>query len=697
MKSDFEKEKEASSRQRILITDDSEINRAILADILEEEYEIIEAQDGLEALALLRRSDLNIDLVLLDFMMPNMDGFELLAIMNQHQWIEDIPVIMISAESDSSYVNRAYGLGVTDYINRPFDEAIVRRRVGNTLMLYNKQKKLVQMVTDQIYEKENNNSLMINILSHIVEFRNGESRWHVLHIHAITELLLRRLIQKENPYQLTPADISLIATASALHDIGKISIPDSILNKPGKLTTEEFEIIKTHAITGATMLHSLPFYTDEPILKFSYEICRWHHERIDGKGYPDGLKGDEIPIAAQIVSMADVYDALISERVYKKAIPHHEAVSMILNGECGAFNPLLLECLVDVSDRLQSDLLDDPLRLNHRLTLQNISAELYLHKELSASERTLSLLEQERTKYQFFAMMSREIQFEYSKMTNLVSISDWGAKQLGLTEITMNPHQSEQLQRVFSLSNLAKLEEALRQTTAERPEIQQDYQLCVGGKLRWYQLICRTTWSSESTPRYLGALGKFIDVDEERHQYLKLNHMAIHEALTGLLNHTHAKEQILQRLTDKPNGKFVLTLIDLDNFKKINDSKGHLFGDYLLQHIAGKIQSCTTEDGVAARVGGDEFLLFWEYHDDLTKVFDEILHTLCGEFQGVAVSVSIGAATTDTVGKNYDILFRCADQALYAAKAAGKGVFCLYESSMEARFSTISAIDGIND
>lgn len=697
MNSNFEIEKEAHGRQRILITDDSEINRAILADMLEEDYEIIEAQDGLEALSILRRSDFDVDLVLLDIMMPNMDGFELLAAMNQHVWIEDIPVIMISAESDSSFVNRAYSLGVTDYISRPFDETIVRRRVANTLVLYTKQKRLVQMVTDQIYEKENNNNLMINILSHIVEFKNGESRWHVLHIHAITELLLKRLVQKTNQYHLTPKDITLITTASALHDIGKISIPDSILNKPGKLTPQEFEIIKTHAMAGASMLQSLPFYTDEPIVKFSYDICRWHHERIDGQGYPDGLKGDEIPIAAQIVALADVYDALISERIYKEPIPHDKAVNMILHGECGTFSPLLLECLVDVSDRLQSELLDDPQRLNYRLELQNISAELFMHKELSASERTLSLLEQERTKYQFLAVMSREIQFEYSEMTNLVSISDWGAKQLGLTEITMDPRQSEQLQRVFSPADLAKLDKALRQTTPERPDIQQDYQLCIDKELRWYQFICRTTWSSESTPRYLGALGKVIDVDEERNQYLKLNYMAIHDALTGLLNHTHARELILHRLTDRPNSKFAFILIDLDNFKKTNNSRGHMFGDHFLQHIAKKVQSCTTGDDIVARVGGDEFLLVFEYRGDLKNVAEQILNTLSGEYLGFTISASIGVATTDLAGRDYDMLFRCADQALYAAKADGKGVFRFYDSSMEATFSAISAIESAND
>lgn len=376
-----------SQRQKILIADDSDLNRAILTDMLEDEYDIIEAEDGIQALEQLQ-TDSEIDLVLLDIMMPRMDGFEVLAIMNQNHWIEDLPVIMISSESASTYVNRAYGLGVTDYINRPFDENIVRRRVVNTLILYGKQKKLAQMVTDQIWENEKQANLMINILSHIVEFRNGESGTHVLHIHALTRMLLNHLVQKTDQYPLSYTDISLISTASSLHDIGKITIPDSILNKPGRLTPEEFKIMQTHSMAGASMLKALPYYTEEPIVKISYEICRWHHERYDGRGYPDGLKGDEIPISAQIVALADVYDALTSERVYKSAIAHEKAIEMILNGECGAFNPLVLECLTDIADYIQDEIKQDPLHLAHQIELRNISAEILRHNELFSSERT---------------------------------------------------------------------------------------------------------------------------------------------------------------------------------------------------------------------------------------------------------------------------------------------------------------------
>ena len=341
-------------KQQILIVDDSEINREILKEILKEDYRILEAANGEECLEQLERYGTGISLVLLDIVMPEMDGFEVLAAMNQNHWIEDIPVIMISSEDSDSYIRRAYEMGVSDYISCPFDAKIVYQRVLNMIKLYAKQRRLIRLVTRQIYEKERNNRMLIGILSQIVEFRNGESGLHVIHINLITQLLLEQLVKKTGKYQLSWEDRLLIATASALHDIGKIGIDEKILNKPGKLTKEEFEIMKTHTLIGAQMLDNLDMYRNEKLLNLAYEICRWHHERYDGKGYPDGLVGEEIPISAQVVSLADVYDALVSERVYKKAFSHEKALEMIQNGECGTFNPLLLQCMTEAQDKLKT-------------------------------------------------------------------------------------------------------------------------------------------------------------------------------------------------------------------------------------------------------------------------------------------------------------------------------------------------------
>ena len=349
-------EKLLQEKSKILLVDDSKMNRMMLTEILGESYHILEAENGRECLETLQAEAGNIALVLLDINMPVMDGFEVLKAMNANHTIEDTPVIMISSEDSDAAIRRSYELGASDYVNRPFDARIVYRRVTNTIKLYAKQRRLVQMVSDQIRARENNTDMLVGVLSHIVEFRNGESGLHVRHIRIITELLLRRLLEISSRYSITAEQQDMIPLASALHDIGKIGIDEKILNKPGKLTPEEFEVMKTHSMLGAKMLHDLDGFAEQPLLQTAYEIARWHHERWDGRGYPDGLKGDEIPISAQLVSLADVYDALTSERCYKKAFSHERAVQMIQNGECGAFNPLLLQCLTNIQSDLKVEL-----------------------------------------------------------------------------------------------------------------------------------------------------------------------------------------------------------------------------------------------------------------------------------------------------------------------------------------------------
>ena len=349
-------EKLLQNKSQILLVDDSAMSRMILKEILGGDYSILEAENGQECLEKMQAEAGNIALVLLDINMPVMDGFEVLKAMNVNHTIEDIPVIMISSDDSDAAIRRSYELGASDYVTRPFDARIVYRRVTNTIKLYAKQRRLVQMVSDQIRARENNTDMLVGVLSHIVEFRNGESGAHVRHIRIITELLLHRLLEISSQYPITAEQQDNIPLASALHDIGKIGIDEKILNKPGKLTPEEFEVVKTHSMLGAEMLHQLENFNEQPLLQTAYEITRWHHERWDGRGYPDGLKGDEIPISAQLVALADVYDALTSERCYKKAFSHEKAVQMILNGECGAFNPLLLQCLTDMQTDLKVQL-----------------------------------------------------------------------------------------------------------------------------------------------------------------------------------------------------------------------------------------------------------------------------------------------------------------------------------------------------
>ena len=399
-------------KYRILVVDDSEMNREILSEILSEEYDIIEADSGDTCIDMLRKYETGISLVLLDIVMPGMDGFGVLNYMNRHHYLEDIPVIMISSEDSVEIVRRAYEMGVSDYINRPFDAGVVHRRVYNTIKLYAKQRRLITLITNQVYEKEKNNRMMVGILSQIVEFRNGESGSHVLNINIFTGMLLESLVQKTDKYNITWSERLLITTASALHDIGKIGIDDKILNKPGRLTDEEFKIMQNHTIIGASILENMGSYQDEELMKVAYQICRWHHERYDGKGYPDGLKGDEIPISAQVVSLADVYDALVSERVYKKAYSHEKAIEMIINGECGCFNPILLECLLDIQDRIK----------------RKMKTGTPEDNPFKKREKKAELQEFENTKEDFMDVVSKNMEKEYTNLENdeLVDFSRGG-------------------------------------------------------------------------------------------------------------------------------------------------------------------------------------------------------------------------------------------------------------------------------
>lgn len=496
-------------QETILIVDDSAMNRMLLSDILSDTYNIIEAEDGEQAIAILQQHASEISIVVLDMVMPKVDGFGVLEAMNENRWIQFLPVVSISTESSPEFVERAYSLGVTDFINRPFDELIVIRRVSNTIKLYAKQRKLTNMVANEIFEKERNGSLMITILSHIVEFRNGESGMHVINIGTLTEILLNQISKKDDRYYLPYAERDLIVKASALHDIGKISIPEEVLNKPGKLTDEEFEAMKQHTVIGYQMLSDLGFQ-DEPLVKVSREITRWHHERYDGRGYPDGLKGDEIPLSAQIVSLADVYDALTSERVYKPAFSHEKAVQMILNGECGAFNPLLLECLVEAQEAIRQGLAQPNKTFNSYEDLKSIAPAIQDAETLDVTEYALDQLENEREKNHFLTEISRQLQFDYNKSLDLLHIPVWAAKRLGTSAQIKDPLHTEALANLISNDLVELLSKAIAETTPQEPLVRLDCTVTSNGEAYDCIIITKTVWSQEEEPIMVGVIGKIM-------------------------------------------------------------------------------------------------------------------------------------------------------------------------------------------
>ena len=343
-------------RFKILIIDDSEKNRGELTEMLEREFDVINASDAKQGIEMINKYGEDIALLLLEVKICGMSGFEVLTYMKHSGITENIPVIMISDEKSESFIRRAYDLGAVDYIGRPFDFQTVYTRVLNTIKLYAKQRRLEKLVARNMVEKEKNNRMLIGVLEQVIEYRNGESGIHVSHIKILTEMLLDKLMQKTDKYNLSWSQRMMIITSSALHDIGKVGIEEKIINKTEKLTEEESNEMKMHTLIGAGMIENLDEYKDEELMQIAYGICRGHHERYDGKGYPDGLKGDDIPIGAQVVALADEYDRLVMGRPNKKSVSHEQAVNMIKDRECGKFNPILVECFLEISDEIKARL-----------------------------------------------------------------------------------------------------------------------------------------------------------------------------------------------------------------------------------------------------------------------------------------------------------------------------------------------------
>jgi len=586
-------------KQKILIVDDSEINRAMLKEILGEGYEYLEAENGLRAIEILRRRT-DIALVLLDLIMPEMDGFDVLRVMQCYAWQEEIPVIVISAAEDNRSVERAYDMGVADYIRRPFERVMVLRRVKNALMLYAKQKRLTRLVTDQVYEKEHNGVLMISILSHVVEFRNSESGQHVLHIRTLTDLLLHQLVQKTDRYQLDESDISLISTASALHDIGKIMIPEEILNKPGRLTEEEYATIKTHTTEGARILKGLAIGQDEPLVKVAHAICRWHHERWDGGGYPDRLKGDEIPIAAQVVALADVYDALTSERCYKQSYSHEKAVDMILHGECGSFNPLLMECLKESSELLRTELQRSEYDRGFRHETRRLSEEILHREALPREDRAQRLLDLERERTAFYAEQRGGIQFDYDILSGSVTV-------VNRYEDPVNRTQKLDFDKGMGLTFLSgkdrrKLLDAIADATPEEPDAAFLVLIAVDQEYRLHRLVMHTMWSRAGVRHCVSVVGQITD-----------DHARLQELMLGDVN-SDQPEALLERL----KGIFdIVRLVDPESTKVLSLGKDGRLTEmpgtcHMVWNKSGRCENCISSKALARK----ESLNKIEFKDD---------------------------------------------------------------------------------
>ena len=501
--------------RKLLIADDSELNRAILVSVLEKNFDILEAADGKEAIATLAAHEGNIAALLLDVVMPEADGFEVLEEMNRRGWIDEIPTIMISVETGGSYIDRAFQLGAADYVSRPFVPNMIRRRVINAILLHTKTRKLTGLIADHFYRRERNTDILAAILGYAVEFRSGERGTHMTNVSRITGLLLHRLLERTDRCPIGPEDIETVCIASSLHDIGKLLIPEDILTKPTVLTPGEFDIVKQHTRLGAKIISDLPIYQNETIIKYALEICRWHHERWNGEGYPDGLKGEDIPIAAQVVSLADAYDALTSKRCYKEALSHEKSLEMIRGGECGNFNPLLLECLNDIADTLKhsagAEAAAEPPA--YRWAKELIWKPDGSRQELSSARMTKQV-EQELSKRRFFSDLTEELWFEFTRHPDAVALSAGAARRTGLPRVIVGPLSCTQLCSVVSADTIQAMRDRLLCAASDETYLEFETELTLDGHPSLCQIAIQITWASDEPGRFSSLFGRVLDIGE---------------------------------------------------------------------------------------------------------------------------------------------------------------------------------------
>ena len=473
-------------KRKLLIADDSELNRAILANMLEQDYDIIEVTGGEETLAALQTYRGEISALLLDIVMPGMGGFEVLEEMRSRHWLDDVPTIMISAETGNAYIDRAFSLGASDYISRPFAPVVVRHRIINTILLHTKKQQLMDVAEGWFRRQEKNSEVLVSVLCYGMERRVGETGLHMNGVGRLTALLLRQLLKRTDRYRLSADDIEMIAMAARLHDIGKLLVPSEVLKKPTPLTDEEMAQVRQHTRLGVQILTGLPLYQNETLIKYAVAICRSHHERWRGEGYPDGLVGDAIPIVAQVVSLADSYDALTSERSYKPAYPHEKAMQMIHAGECGSFNPLLLDCLDDISELVRQGVAERNNAQNSEV--HRAVEELYGGQDIMAARMTHQIGEAS-AKQEYFSSLTDELWFEYTIQPSAISLSHGACDQTGLPAVIVDPQSNSDFIDAVGGETVRALRDRLDSLSSDETHIELMADIMLGGRLR----RCRIT------------------------------------------------------------------------------------------------------------------------------------------------------------------------------------------------------------
>ena len=691
-------------KSKILIVDEYEINRAILSELFCREFDILEADSSSEALQLIAQPDIR--LIFLDAQMANMGAQVFLNKIKEMGILKKTPVLLLVNSSMDEKVQNLLE-DVWDVIYKPFHPGIIRRRVSRILesvQLENDTGALVQSQLSHMIQwmknRELSDYMIIDVLSTVLEFRMHDSGGHVQRIRLLTCLLLQEIQKRCKRYQLTDEIIQEIGLAAMMHDVGKIIVPDNILDKPGPLNVQEYEQAKQHTTYGTRLLKSIGYFDDLPGCNYYYDVCRWHHERWDGSGYPDGLPGDQIPIWAQVVGLADCYDTLVNRRVYKPAYGHQQAVQMILNGESGSFNPMLLEIFRDIEQQFYQMVLEKGLLPETENNSKNTSDSGYtgpyrqnpIVYEITANERINRLLHQEQLKYQKLADLSREITFIWDKESNLLRFSSEFSRVFGIdSNFTEACSLLDQPNSLIPDKDRQQLKNRLSNLPPRTDHIQIQLQLVhTDGKPKWYEVYIRFFWDETGYSQTFctSFIGKLTCIDERKQQTLQWKQEATYDYLTGLYRRS-SLEMALQQLTANPE-KFAVLYMDVDHFKQINDQRGHLFGDKFLKSFANALRSNLRSTDLIARVGGDEFVAVLKSLPDASIALKKA-QQLSAAFRQIpdidgktnVFSGSIGIAMYPEDGQTPEQLLMRADQALYWCKNDPLIDYARYSSAMD--------------
>lgn len=680
-----------NKKQIILIVDDEETNRAILAQLFKDEYSILEAENGEEAIRLIEDNLEDVSAVLLDILMPVMDGLQAMEIMNSHYWIDKIPVIMITTDTSESTMQKGYELGATDVILKPFNSRIVRQRVKNIIELYRHKKNLERLASEQIdilrsksMQVSESGIEIVNMLSRIITLKSGQAAARPQVIRHVAAAIMREYSHLYPELHIDGTRIRNTAYAASVCNIGKIFVPSEILFKNGPLTDEEYRVVQRYPAGGSDLLMKISEGKyDGGLLECCFTVCLYHNERADGTGYPYGLKEKDIPLEAQIVSIASVYEALVSDRPYRKAFSHDEAVKMIRNGECGCFGEKIIKAFMAAEPILTDEYDEEEEYFRGSRVSYSISEDV--------SERRLRMLEREKEHFQILSDMSGDVMFDYDGITNVLLFSESFSELTGCGVRYENALDFINETETLYIDDKERLIGLIKSITDTSPSIKTEIRIKMKNDVyKWFELYAHSVWNGG---RCVSMVGKLVNIDRQKRETEIWRKAADTDQLTGIYNKIASHNYIMEAIETNGDNVSALCFIDLDNFKGINDTFGHQFGDVVLKKVAEQLRTAVRNTDIVGRIGGDEFVVFLKNVGSKKNIIAKaeqlcnVFKLTCGERK---ISGSIGIACIPDDGTDFEELLGKADSALYCCKGRGKDCYLLYNEEICGKINSSS-------